>query len=439
MLLKFRVSNHKSIRDEVELSLIRHPRFARHHEPPVIDFPYQVSTVAAVYGANASGKSNLIDALAFMASAVEHSFGGRSAHDPVPMRPFLLGDGFEDVVSSYEVELLLDGVRYQYGFALTRARIEREWLYAYPHGRRQVWFERDAAQADAFYFGKSLPGHNRTIADLTRGNALFLSAASASNHERLAPIGTWFRRGLQTQAIELEERPHPEMTEFLRDDDARQHVLLALLAYCDLGIDNLDVTVEEFSEEGRARAIRIARAFTDDRIQDDDLSEFLDRGIVSLKLLHSGMDGQRFGLPLGDESRGTRALVALAGPMFAALDSGSTLVVDELDTSIHTRLLAEIVELFQSPKSNPKAAQLIFTTHDTSLLGDLGSDHAPLDRDQIWFTVKSLEGVTELYPLTDFHPRKNENLQRGYLQGRYGAVPITNPSGLVEAMQDRGC
>lgn len=196
------------------------------------------------------------------------------------------------------------------------------------------------------------------------------------------------------------------------------------------------MTVEEFSDEDRARLVRIAKAFTEDRIEDDDLSDFLDRGVVNLELLHGGVAGERFALPLGSESRGTRALIALAGPMLAALESGSTLGVDELDTSIHSQLLGQIVELFQSPDSNPKAAQLVFTTHDASLLGDVDDGVVALDRDQVWFVEKTTEGVTDLYPLTDFHPRKRENLQRGYRQGRYGAVPVPDWPGLARACAD---
>jgi uncharacterized protein len=126
-------------------------------------------------------------------------------------------------------------------------------------------------------------------------------------------------------------------------------------------------------------------------------------------------------LPLASESKGTQTMFRLALPIVSLMRRGGVLVVDELEASLHPMLAAKIVEQFNDPKTNPKNAQLIFTTHDTNLLGNLLGE--PLRRDQVWFTEKDKEGATRLYPLTDYKPRKPENLERGYLQGRYDAVP----------------
>ena len=127
-------------------------------------------------------------------------------------------------------------------------------------------------------------------------------------------------------------------------------------------------------------------------------------------------------LDLDEESEGTKTLFRMAPSIFQSLNSGGLMVVDELEASLHPLLGLAIIGLFNSPKTNPCHAQILFTTHDTNLLGNTLGD-PPLRRDQIWFTEKDKDGATRLYPLTDYKPRKSESLERGYLQGRYGAIP----------------
>jgi hypothetical protein len=166
------------------------------------------------------------------------------------------------------------------------------------------------------------------------------------------------------------------------------------------------------------------------------IANSLQQAGTHVELQHLRSDGPSVGLPFESESQGTQTLVALAGPLSQALRNGYLLMVDELDTSLHPRLVAELVKLFQSPVSNPKQAQLVFSTHDTSLLGSLVGEAPILDRDQVWFVEKDQSGATSLYPLTDFSPRRLENLERGYLQGRYGAVPFFQEDELISALGD---
>lgn len=449
MLLTFRVANFRSIRDEQELSLVRHRRLSgdspESSELLVTPWDRGISPVAALYGSNASGKSNLLLAMDRMARAVRDSYAKWTSRDSVPHDPFLLDTVHRHEPSRFEVELLLDEIRYQFGFELGPKCISQEWLYAYPHGRRQVWYERDANAEEQWHFGKGLGGRNRVIAELTPPNALFLSAAGASGHKRLTPVFHWLTRNLRTvTSFDMSARLIFTFEQIKAHDEVRVQ-LRRLLQYADLGIEDVLVREREFSEEERQSIIRAAKNIAGvvgkelfgeavdkdiDKAFDEELTEDVWQKIGAVvEFQHQCGDGSpSVGLPFESESEGTRVLVALAGPVLQALRSGAVLLVDEVDTSLHPQLVAELVRLFQSPSSNPGQAQLVFSTHETSLLGTLIADTPVLDRDQVWLVEKGNDGASSVYPLTDFSPRRLENLERGYMQGRYGAVPFFDSS-----------
>jgi hypothetical protein len=213
-----------------------------------------------------------------------------------------------------------------------------------------------------------------------------------------------------------------------REASFRSWVLHGLRA-ADLGIVGLDVREEDvlppppssLSKEERVLIEEFTstmRRFAERAKQLGHASSFPEKNLV-LSLVHKGSSDRSVPFGLENESDGTLAFYGLLGPMVQVVGSGGTLFVDELDASLHPQLALAIVSVFNDPKLNPGGAQIIFATHDTNLL-----DKASLRRDEIWFTEKDAEGGTHLYPLTDFKPRKNENLERGYLQGRYGAVPF---------------
>lgn len=402
MLIRFRTSNYRSIRDEQELSLVASP-LADRRESLVRAERYDIDLlrVAAVYGPNASGKSTLFDALAFMEEAVQHSHRVWKPDGGIPRAPFALHPAWIASPSLFAVDLLIDEVRYEYGFTVDSERVLTEWLYAYPKGRRQEWFTRDAERDEEFSFSRLLPGENRAIRSLTRPNSLFLSAAAQNNHEALAPVYQWFSRTLEVVDEDARGVLVELMAEHCQDEEFRAAVLAALRS-ADLGISDIEVV-----------ETRVARKWL------DFPSEY--RGAAQkyeIRLHHVDGEGGTVALPFSDESAGTRALFGLAGLVVDALAEGSVLVIDELDQSLHTHLAMEIVHLFNNPATNPHNSQLLFNTHDTNLL-----DQEILRRDQVWFTEKGYDGATRVFPLTDFHARKHENLERGYLQGRYGAVP----------------
>lgn len=401
MLLSFRVSNFRSIRSEQEFSFVTDS----HARPDNGDaWDEGVGTVAGIFGSNASGKSNVLKALQFIRTAIASSYRSWASGDSIAVIPFALDSSLDREPSNFEIVFQVGKVRYQYGFRLTKERVIGEWLYVYVTHRRQIWFERDTASDDEWYFGKSFTGRNRVIADLTGPRTLFLSAAAANNHEMARRVERFIRAHLRF-AFPENRATRTRYTRDLSSDSGDWDSVVDLMRFADLGI-------------------RSARVREDIERRED---------LIRVEFGHSvGVSQEPVYLPLEAESLGTQTLFALAGPVIRAIANGDTLLVDEIDASLHPRLTCEIIRLFKDPEENPRQAQLIFTSHDTTLLGGL-LDEAGLTRDEIWFTEKKADGGTVLYPLTDFSPRKTENLERGYLQGRYGAVPYLDRRLLVEA------
>ncbi|TMC10158.1 MAG: ATP-binding protein [Chloroflexi bacterium] len=397
MLLRFRASNILSFRRELELWLVATefnegtsmPAGLRSEGRDVAFLP-----VVAIYGANASGKTNVLAALRWMRMAVLNSLAEWSKGTGVPREPFALDPVARGESTLLEVDIVLAGVRHVYGFEVSDDRVETEWLHVYPHGRRQVWFERDAeATADARirFPGEGLKGPRTELVALTRPNALFLTVAASFNHPQLAPVHRWFAENLWfTNPRPDEPRRHAFTRRLLADPGMRGRIE-SLLRSADLGV--LSIEVEE-RDPGVPR-IRLAHRTSAEPVMLD-----FDR----------------------QESQGTQAWLALVGPMLSALDEGSVLLADELDSSLHPVLVAEAIRLFNDPEANRRGAQLICTLQDVTLLGNVHT-RRPLDRDQVWLTTKGRTGESELYPLTDARPRKEDSLERGYLRGRYGGIP----------------
>jgi AAA15 family ATPase/GTPase len=408
MLIRFRVSNFRSLRDEQELSLVAALPEGRTDLVRVEGTGLDLLRVAGIYGANAAGKSNVLEALEFMSQAVLGSHRQWGPEQPIPREPFLLEPSMREEPSLFEADFLIEGVRYQYGFRLDDERVLEEWLHVYPKNRRQVWLNRNAA---AFTFGRELKGSNRTIEALTRRNSLFLSVAAENNHQALLPIYSWLVSELRFASARNRAGRIP--LQALEQDGKR---MLDLLKLADLGIVDFEIQNPVVAVEERTTETDFLRQYFE--VARQRLSSY-----PKLFLKHQAKSGQ-ISLPVERESQGTRTWLALLDPLLDTLRNQGVLCIDELDASLHPHLAAEVIRIFQDPDRNPGGAQLIFNTHDTNLLGNLLSDQPILHRDQVWFVEKDNEGASHLYPLTDFKPRKAENLERGYLQGRYGAIPF---------------
>lgn len=413
MLIRFSAENFRSIEEKQELTLVSSSLKDLPEALIQVDgFPHKLLRVAALYGANASGKTTVLRALEFIKNAVSDSHRKWKPDEKIERSPFRMGQS-EERPSTFEIEFLINSIRYHYGFALDSEQILEEWLHAYPEGKQQSWFTRETKRSEkTFVFSRNLSGENKSIEALTRKNSLFLSAAAQNNHPLLLPIYNWL-----TQDIDLLRGPripfqlNEEATALCRDKHHKE-MFTRLLSTADLGITSFRIDEEDPGEEFKKFAAIFKTAFP-------KMEARVPEKIARLVLLHRGRSGDGIEFPVYEESAGTIAYFSLLGPAVKALETGSLLCIDELDSSLHPLLAREIVQLFNDAEFNPKGAQLIFNTHDTNLL-----DNTLLRRDQIWFTEKDTHGATHLYPLSDFTPRRNENFKRGYLQGRYGAIPF---------------
>ncbi len=413
MLIEFRVVNYRSLRDEQVLTMEAGNVDSDDTRVRRVDGLSQpILPVAVLYGANASGKSNVLAALAFMRFAVTDSHHSWAPTEGVARDAFAWGPKKRDP-STFEATFFVAGVRHQYGFSCSDLEFIEEWLYAWPNGKKQMWFERERG---AFKFGDHLKGENKLIEEITRPNALFLSAAVQNKHPQLTPVYRWFdrlrpinpimnrypfRRFLSSEIFVARMIEQPQAPTLFSNESPAQFFLdrfRSMLKSADIGI--IDLRVNKGEQEEGSRRLRLPR----------------------FDLQHENSTNEAW-LPLEQESNGTQTLFRMLPLILQSLDEGGVLVIDELEASLHPVLAQKIVGLFNESASNPNNAQLVFTTHDTNLLGSTVGDPI-LRRDQIWFTEKDVDGATVLYPLTNYMPRKSENLERGYLQGRYGAIPF---------------
>jgi AAA15 family ATPase/GTPase len=378
----------------------------------------EVLPVAVIYGANASGKSAILDALETMRSHIRNSHRRDDPEGGMGRSAFLLDTRINKQPTMFECDFVDDGERFNYGFEISDTRVVKEWLNAFPNGRRQSLFQRNRQN---FRFSRFLSGQKSVISRLTRPNSLFLSAGAQNDHELLTRVSTYFtswRGHLQAwvpgaQASEKlgKESLDPRIIKFLSrlGTGVVEHRIRSEQIPKELA--NLSIELNEFLEE------KLKKLNKGKRRKEKLDAESLSRSLI-LEFGHRASDGNVVFFDLDQESDGTRRLLTILHEAFKALDEGSLLVIDELDANLHTYACFEVLKLFLSKKGNPKGAQLIATTHDTNLL-----NARALRRDAIWFTDKTDHGATELSSLADFQTRSTDNFERGYLQGRFGGVP----------------
>jgi uncharacterized protein len=418
MLLEFRVKNYRSIRDEQALSLIPvigdtallETNTHTTGSPLVV----RVLSGCALYGANASGKSTLLNAMAFLQALVRDSATRIQSGQTLNVKGFAFDASTRNAPCSFELTVLVEGVRYQYGVALTHERIHEEWLLVYKSSKPQEWFNRSWNQATGEYdygsFSASFLGPKELWKRSTRDNALFLSTAVQLNCEQLKPVWNWIVSSwliLPTQAgLSLDLS-----VQAIADVGSKQ-AMIEFLNAADIGIADIVIERQKVRQGAFQFDLATGNAIT---------SEPVDTEILIPKFTHNGISGSAV-FDLAEESQGTQRLFAFAGILQMILARGITLVVDEIENSLHPLLIRKIVELFFSPETNPNGAQIVFSTHNTILL-----DNEVLRRDQIWFADKGNDQATVLASLSDFSPRKTEAFAKGYLQGRYGAIPLLRP------------
>jgi uncharacterized protein len=430
MLLAFQCGNYRSFRDPFTLSLLatrvsrkdcirripwRRPRGtaggAAVDDAGFID----VLPATGIFGPNASGKSNVLQAMNLMRAHVLNSFISNSPLGPIPRPAFSLDKEAAYRPTRFHVDLVLEGVRHLYGFEHDDNSVLEEWATWFPNGKEALLFHRVGENVS---FGGVSKAKGRTVTSLLRKNALFLSTAAQANYETLMPLFHWFERNLDM----ADENTRPlrlMLTSQLLENEVTKDQVLRMLRAADLGLTG--VSQQDVDE----KLVEAAENFFSQVIPrlGGEVTEIPPSvNIVNIVFEHLGAQGEVQFRP-NDESLGTLVWVGLVGAVIRALSNGSVLLVDELDASLHPTLVHELIELFQNPLSNPNRGQLIFNSHDPTMLGDSESRRL-LGRDQIWFTEKNLDGSTRLYPLSDLNPRADEAISRRYMAGRYGAIPI---------------
>lgn len=415
MLIEMSVANFRSFRGEQTFSLVKGKGdellSTNTFEATAVN-NIELLRSAAIYGPNASGKSNLLLALGTMKQVVLESAVNLQRGDKLPVMPFRLSAETRQQPSEFEVTFVVGSVRYQYGFAASTERIHEEWLLAYPKGRAQRWFGRAWNVEEQRYdweLGSNLTGEKQLWQKSTRANALFLSTAVQLNSEQLQPIFDWFNNTLRLANV---GGWGPGFSASLCEDSSKSQVMDFLRA-ADLHIDDIVVESKPFDVETLPEGMP-------EPLRDVIAGNMKDKTILDIKTVHKDSDGKAVTFDFEDESDGTQKLFSFAGPWIDSLTNGYVLFIDELHDNLHPRLVQFLVQLFHNPETNPNNAQLVFTTHETSIL-----NQEVFRRDQIWFCEKDASHATALYPLTDFSPRKGrENLELAYLSGRYGALPF---------------
>lgn len=393
MLIQFSVENYLSIKDKVVLSLLA-SKDTEHSEHLIIDGNKNYLKSSVIYGANASGKSNVLNAFWFMVNYVLTSHN-QQVHKSIDRTPFKFDRETPARPSSFEVIFTANGIRYAYGFSVTDRAVAEEYLYYYPNGRQALIFERK--DTTDFRFTVDVDEQN-TLKERTSANKLYLSVASNWSYSKVIPVLEWFA-SCQIITKHSVADAYGLEAEQLKDDDYRR-VIASMLRVADLGIQALQIR------------------------DTDPLSTLRNDVFTNIEAVHTVQDtaGNAFSYTLNmtEESDGTNSYFKLIGIVKKALDQGTLLVADEMDAHLHPLLTKHLVSLFNSAEFNPNGAQLVFTSHNTNLL-----DLDVLRRDQIWFTEKDEQtAATDLFSLYDFSIRKDAKVEKGYLIGRYGAIPF---------------
>jgi len=410
MLVQFTLNNYKSVKDTVNFSMITSSK----DDGNYFDIrKYKLLQSAVIYGANASGKSNFLKALAFMRRVVLNRDKVILSTDRLPYYPFRLNLETEDSSSSFEMVFFIEDIKYRYGFEIDYSTVYSEWLYADENGKESKLFYRDIDE-DELYVNRIKFKEGLRLK--SSKNQLFLWKCDQDGGEISASILEWFNRLNIIDGVDNEQYINQAMRQM--ENKRFKEELVTLVKTADIGIEDVLLEEEDIPRsviEDMAIPLEIKKQFLE--------SESLKR--VSISTYHKKYDENN--IEIGnvifeldnEESKGTRKFFKMSAPILNTLREGRVLIIDELDASLHPMLTKHLIKLFHNKNINTKNAQLIFATHDTNLLS-----YSTFRRDQIWLTEKDKYGATQLYSLAQFkNVRKQDNFEKRYIQGKYGGVP----------------
>lgn len=424
MLIEFKFSNYRSFRDEAVLSM--EATGLSTFKDSLLNYGNtRLLPGIAIYGKNGGGKSNVIRAFWLSVQFIRNAQRTQHEKAEIPVSPFLLNDYSKNETTSFEFTYVLDGVKYIYGFSATKTKIKNEYLYHTPKRQRAIVFER---YGQSFKFTEQ-KAKRKLISETVAENQLFFSVACTMNDIECSSAMRWFREYV------LFSRDYSDIPKQLLEYSNDPNMLRAITDYAreaDLGIedvqfefDNQEVSDPHKLPDALHIGIKTALSnFIQLLSETSNNSEVrLKMGEVTATSYHKGKtqagEYEHFPLELSYESDGTRKLMALAPAIESALRNGGILLVDEIERELHPMLVDYIIAKFQSKTCNPHGAQIIFTTHNTELMSE-----TLIRKDQIYFVDKNRsDGSSELYTISEFSTKTSDNIRKGYLLGKYGAIP----------------
>lgn len=419
MLIQFSVTNFLSFRDETVLSLSTNKDNS--HSENLLSYKNErILPSVAIYGANAAGKSNLHKALTAAIIMIRNS-NNLQVNQPLMVTPFLLDSKSRFDKTKFDFIYTYNDVKYEYGFVLDSNHVWEEYLYEYKSSKPSLIFER--SEINKYKFTTKTKSQLSQIVDKNTSNKLFLATATSWNSDLTRDAYMWFATMIDTyDSQNLEDLMYTEFDRHQNNNDSSLNkFMLHLLQKADINISNFNYEsikreVNQLPFElppelqGLMNPIPSAKKVLEQR-----------RIITSHQVVENG-EKKEYPLNYFDESNGTKRLFTYGPVLKNALENGRTIIIDEIDNALHPAMTKSLIEMFQNPNINKNNAQLIFNTHEISLL-----DLNLFRRDQIYFVEKNNKtGVSDLYSLDEFSPRKSENIQKRYLQGRYGAMPFVN-------------
>ena len=415
MLLQFSVNNYRSIKDTITFSMLSSSK----NENSFKIKKYNLLNSAVIYGANASGKSNLLRAMAFMGRIVLNKTKVIQSTDTLPHDPFRLNSSTQDASSTFEIVFFIDEIKYRYGFELDNTTVYSEWLYADEKGKEAKLFYRDS-EDEEYVNPKFKEGYiffdNPKSKIRVSSNQLFIWKCDQDGGEISKSILKWFSRFNLIDG--LDHGGYISYTMKKMEDSTFKNEMINLVKTADIGIENITMEEEDVPLD-MIEKMGLPIDLKEEILKDGGLKS------VSINTYHKKFDennneigNEIFELD-DEESLGTRKFFKMSAPILNTLQEGKILIIDELDASLHPMLTKHLIKLFNDKDINTKNAQLIFATHDTNLLKP-----QIFKRDQIWFTEKDKYGSTTLYSILEIKGvRANDDFEKQYIQGKYGAVP----------------
>lgn len=416
MLVEFSVENYGSIRDEQTISFVASKYFKEADEWAVAsDAPglksESILKAASIFGANASGKSTVIDALSHLRWLVRFS-AGLMPEKTLLYNPFKLNEKHRSSPTTFKIVFTVDDVRYDYEVSHLPDRVTNEKLEKYETGRSQLMFHRyvDDENRVQLKLTSKMSGLKKVLQFLeNKPTSLVLSRAAQEGFEPLMAPYNWIAKQLRfSDSDEKDLSSFGPILDGEEGDDIRAN-LIGIVSHADLGIVGIRSKSEPFLEK---------MSGIERMLSEEALEQFREMPLKTVVFTHTSEDGD-VDFESRNESDGTLAFLGVVADVLVALRDGAVLAVDEIDRSLHPALVREIIGMFADSDLNKKHAQLLFTSHTPQLMDELR-------RDQIWFTTKWDNGATTIEPLSDYTVRKNERKSVGYELGRYGAVPYVD-------------